>query len=478
MLARPERFFADRFGLNASTMERLLGSTLAGRVEHADLYLEYRISEELVLEEGAVKKAARHVSQGAGLRAQSGERTGYAHTDDLALPNLEEAARQARAIADRATDSAVVAVGAEGPPHDLYRLAEPPIAADLDRKLKLLGRVDAAARGLDARVRQVIATLGSEDVVVMIATPSGWTVGDVRPLTRLNVTVIVEDGAKREIGTYGGGGRVAFDFFLEDERWRRFASEAVRQALIKLEAVEAPAGDMTVVLGPGWPGILLHEAVGHGLEGDFNRKKTSAFSGRLGQPVASELVTVVDDGTIRNRRGSLNVDDEGVPTRRNVLIEKGVLRGYMQDRLNSRLMGMEVTGNGRRESYAHPPMPRMTNTFMLAGPDEPADIIRSVPRGLYAVNFGGGQVDITSGRFVFSASEAYLIEDGRVTRPVKGATLIGNGPEALTRVSRVGHDLKLDEGVGTCGKDGQSVPVGVGLPTIRIDRMTVGGTQV
>jgi TldD protein len=478
MLARPERFFADRFGLSAGTMERLLGSTLAGRVDHADLYLEYRVSEELVLEEGAVKKAARHVSQGAGIRAQSGERTGYAHTDDLALPNLEEAARQARAITDRASTGAVVAVGTEGPPHDLYRLAEPPIAASLDRKLRLLGQMDAAARGLDPRVRQVIATLGSEDAVVMIATPSGWTVGDVRPLTRLNITVIVEDGAKREIGSYGGGGRVAFDFYLEEERWKRFATEAVRQALIKLDAVEAPAGEMTVVLGPGWPGILLHEAVGHGLEGDFNRKKTSAFSGRLGQKVASELVTVVDDGTIRNRRGSLNVDDEGVPTRRNVLIEKGILRGYMQDRLNARLMGTEVTGNGRRESYAHPPMPRMTNTFMLAGQDEPADIIRGVSRGLYAVSFGGGQVDITNGRFVFSASEAYLIEDGRVTKPVKGATLIGNGPEALTRVSRVGHDLKLDEGVGTCGKDGQSVPVGVGLPTTRIDRMTVGGTQV
>jgi TldD protein len=478
MPAHPERFFADRFGLNAGAMERLLGSTLTGRVDHADLFLEYRISEELVLEEGAVKKAARHVSQGAGVRAQSGERTGYAHTDDLALPNLEEAARQARAIADRASSSAVVAVGHDGAPHDLYRLAEPPIAANLERKLALLGQMDATARRLDPRVRQVIATLGSEDVVVVMATPSGWTVGDVRPLTRLNVTVIVEDGPKREIGAYGGGGRVAFDFFLEQARWQHYVTEAVRQAVIKLSAVEAPAGEMTVVLGPGWPGILLHEAIGHGLEGDFNRKKTSAFSGRLGQPVASELVTVVDDGTIQNRRGSLNVDDEGVPTRRNVLIDKGVLRGYMQDRLNSRLMGMELTGNGRRESYAHPPMPRMTNTFMLAGEDEPSDILRSVPRGLYAVNFGGGQVDITNGRFVFSASEAYLIEDGRVTSPVKGATLIGNGPEALTRVSRVGHDLKLDEGVGTCGKDGQSVPVGVGLPTIRIDRMTVGGTQV
>ena len=478
MLAHPERFFEDRFGLTSSTMERLLGSALTRRVDHADLYLEYRVSEELSLEEGAVKKASRHVSQGAGVRAQSGERTGYAHTDDLSLPNLEEAARQARAIADQASASSVVAVGPHGAPHDLYTLAEPPIAADLDRKVKLLGRVDALARGLDARVRQVFATIGSEDVIVLIATPSGWTVGDVRPLTRLNVTVIVEEGGKREIGTYGGGGRVAFDFFLEEERWKRYASEAVRQALIKLSAVEAPAGFLTVVLGPGWPGILLHEAVGHGLEGDFNRKRTSTFSGRLGEKVASELVTVVDDGTIKNRRGSLNVDDEGIPTARNVLIENGILRGYMQDRLNARLMGMEPTGNGRRESYAHPPMPRMTNTFMLAGEDEPEEIIRSVSRGLYAVNFGGGQVDITSGKFVFSASEAYLIEDGRVTVPVKGATLIGNGPEALTRIARVGHDLKLDEGVGTCGKDGQSVPVGVGLPTVRIDGMTVGGTQV
>jgi TldD protein len=478
MLAHPERFFEDRFGLTPSTMERVLGSTLAGRVDHSDLYLEYRVSEELMLEEGTVKKASRHVSQGAGVRAQSEERTGYAHTDDLSLPNLEEAARQARAIANHAATSAVVAVNPHGTPHDLYRLAEPPIAADLGRKVKLLNEVDAMARGLDPRVRQVIATLGSEDVVVLIATPAGWSVGDVRPLTRLGITVIVEDNGRREIGTYGGGGRVAFDFFLEEGRWKRYVSEAVRQALVKLTAVDAPAGFLTVVLGPGWPGILLHEAVGHGLEGDFNRKQTSAFSGRLGQKVASELVTVVDDGTIKNRRGSLNVDDEGVPTARNVLIEHGVLRGYMQDRLNARLLGMPTTGNGRRESYAYPPMPRMTNTFMLAGEDDPEEIVRSVPRGLYAVNFGGGQVDITSGKFVFSASEAYLIEDGRITAPVKGATLIGNGPEALTRVTRVGHDLKLDEGVGTCGKDGQSVPVGVGLPTIRIDGMTVGGTQV
>ena len=474
----PERFFSDRFALSPSLLEQVLGSALRGRVDDADIYLEYRVNEELMLEEGQVKKASRHVSQGAGVRAQSGTRTGYAHTDDISLPNLEEAARAARAIADEAATSGVVAVGPGRQPHDLYSLGVPPISADLARKVDLLRRIDLEARATDARVTQVIATLGSEEVVMYIATASGWTVGDVRPLTRLNVTVIAEENGKREIGSYGGGGRVAFDFFLEQDRWRRFTVEAVRQAGLKLSAVDAPAGTMTVVLGPGWPGILLHEAVGHGLEGDFNRKRVSAFSGRLGQKVASEMVTVVDDGTIPNRRGSLNVDDEGTPTNRNVLIENGILRGYMQDRLNSRLMGMAATGNGRRESYAYPPMPRMTNTFMLAGPDAPEDIIRSVKQGLYAVAFGGGQVDITSGKFVFSASEAYLIEDGRIGAPVKGATLIGNGPDALTRVSRVGHDLQLDEGIGTCGKDGQSVPVGVGLPTVRIDGITVGGTQV
>jgi TldD protein len=474
----PARFFADRFNVTPSLMEQLIGSALRGRVDEADIYLEYRVNEELVLEEGTVKKASRHVSQGAGVRAQAGERTGYAHTDDIVLGNLEEAARQARAIADESATSAVVPIRPDRRPHDLYTLAEPPIAADLQRKLDLLRRVDRATRAADDRVKQVIVSLTAENVVMLIATASGWTVGDIRPLTRLNVTAIVEDGGKREIGAFGGGGRVPFDFFLESERWRRFATEAARQAVLKLSALDAPAGTMTVVLGPGWPGILLHEAIGHGLEGDFNRKGVSAFAGRLGQPVASELVTVVDDGTIPNRRGSLNVDDEGTPTGRTVLIERGVLRGYMQDRLNSRLMGMTPTGNGRRESFAHPPLPRMTNTFMLAGEEEPDDIIRSVNRGLYAVSFGGGQVDITSGKFVFSASEAYLIEDGRVTAPVKGATLIGNGPDALTRVSRVGRDLALDEGVGTCGKDGQSVPVGVGLPTIRIDGMTVGGTAV
>jgi TldD protein len=474
---RPESFFSDRFNVTAPLMERLLGSSLRGRVEDADIYLEYRINEELVLEENAVKKASRHVSQGAGVRAQAGVRTGYAHTDDVSIVNLEEAARQARAIADQSSTSAVVAVP-RGRPHNLYELSEAPTVTDLARKLALLRSVDAAARSADPRVKQVIASIASEEVVMLIATASGFTVGDVRPLTRLNVSVIAEDGGRREIGAYGGGGRVGFDFFMEGERWRRFAREAARQAALKLTAVAAPAGTMTVVLGPGWPGILLHEAIGHGLEGDFNRKGTSAFAGRLGERVASELVTVIDDGTIPNRRGSLNVDDEGTPTGRTTLIEKGVLTGYMQDRLNARLMGMAPTGNGRRESFAHPPMPRMTNTFMLAGDDDPEDILRSVESGLYAVTFGGGQVDITSGKFVFSASEAYLIENGRVTAPVKGATLIGHGPDALTRVTRVGRDLKLDEGVGTCGKDGQSVPVGVGLPTIRIDGMTVGGTSV
>jgi TldD protein len=474
----PEHFFSDRFNVTPALMERLLGGSLARRVDDADIYLEYRVNEELVLEENVVKKASRHVSQGAGVRAQAETRTGYAHTDEISLANLEEAARQARAIADRTSSSGTVAVAGRGRAHDLYTLTEAPIVTALERKLELLRKLDAAARAADPRIAQVIASLSSEEVVMLIATGSGWTIGDVRPLTRLNVTVIAEENGKREIGSWGGGGRVPFDYFLEGERWTRFATEATRQATLKLRAQEAPAGTMTVVLGPGWPGILLHEAIGHGLEGDFNRKGVSAFAGRLGQKVASELVTVVDDGTIPNRRGSLNVDDEGTPTGRTVLIDKGILTGYMQDRLNARLMKMTPTGNGRRESYAHPPMPRMTNTFMLAGDDDPDDIIRSVPNGLYAVTFGGGQVDITSGKFVFSASEAYLIENGRVTAPVKGATLIGNGPDALVRVSRVGHDLALDEGVGTCGKDGQSVPVGVGLPTIRIDGMTVGGTQV
>ncbi len=477
-LPAPERFFADRYGLTPSRLERLLGSAAGGPVDYADVFIEHQVNEELLLEDGVVKKASRTISQGAGVRAQAGVRTGYAYTDDLAFDHLELAARQAQAIADRSGSSAVVPVQAARRPHDLYALAEAPLDAALARKVELLRRIDALGRAYDARVRQVIASLWSEEQVILIAGSDGFQVGDVRPLTRLNVTVVVEENGRREIGGFGGGGRLGFDYFLESERWAFYAREASRQAVLKLGAVNAPAGTMTVVLGPGWPGILLHEAVGHGLEGDFNRKGVSAFTGRMGEKVASELVTVVDDGTIVNRRGSLNVDDEGTPTGRTVLIENGVLRGYMQDRLNARLLEMPLTGNGRRESFQHPPMPRMTNTFMLAGEDDPQEIIRSVSRGLYAVAFGGGQVDITNGKFVFSASEAYLIEDGQVTAPVKGATLIGSGPDVLTRVTRVGHDLKLDEGIGTCGKDGQSVPIGVGLPTIRVDGITVGGTEV
>ncbi len=347
----------------------------------------------------------------------------------------------------------------------------------MQERAKLLSEIDRIVRASDPRVKNVMASFACEQKIVMIVKSDGQVAADVQPLCRLNVTVIAEDGKGRQMGSYGGGGRVEWNYFIENDRWREYALEAARQAIVNLDAVDAPAGETVVVLGPGWPGILLHEAIGHGLEGDFNRKKTSAFADRIGQKVASELCTVIDDGTIPNRRGSLNVDDEGTPTSRTVLIEKGILRGYLQDRMNARLMKMEPTGNGRRESFAHSPMPRMTNTFMLNGESTPEDIIKSVKKGLYAVNFGGGQVDITNGKFVFSASEAYLIEDGQVTRPVKGATLIGNGPDVLTRVSMVGNDLALDAGVGTCGKDGQSVPVGVGLPTIRIDGITVGGTR-
>ncbi len=476
-LVKPEKFFADRFGMTDRSLERVFAELVGGQVDHADLYFEYSVSEELALEEGQVKRASRHVSQGAGVRAQAGERTGYAHTDQITLDRLALAASRAKYIADRGGSSAVVRVDSDGRPHDLYGLSKAPVDAPRDRKVALLYDVDRLAREYDRRITQVMATLWAEEQIILVVTPRGWQVGDVRPLTRLSVSVIAEEGENRQFGNFGGGGRVEFDFFLEKERWAFYTREAARQAILKLSAIDAPAGTMTVVLGPGWPGILLHEAIGHGLEGDFNRKKVSAFTGRIGQKVASERVTVVDDGTIKNRRGSLNVDDEGVPTSRTVLIEKGILRGYLQDRLNARLMGMPLTGNGRRESFAHPPMPRMTNTFMLAGGDDPEEIIRSVDHGLYAVTFAGGQVDITNGKFVFSASEAYMIEGGRITTPVKGATLIGSGPDILTRVTRVGHDLKLDEGVGTCGKDGQTVPVGVGLPTIRVDGITVGGTQ-
>jgi len=476
-LAQPDRFFQDRFGMDGQVLERGLAEVLGRQVDYADLYFEYRINETLGLEEGIVKTTSRQVSQGVGVRATAAERTGYAYSDEITVENLQLAADRARYIAAHAASAPAHPVPvAVRPAHDLYPVRVTPANVPVKEKIALLHRIDAAARASDPRITKVMASIACEHRIVLVATSEGPVVGDVRPLTRLHVTCIAEAAGRREAGSFGGGGRVEFGHFLEGDRFARFAREAARQAVLNLDAVEALAGTMTVVLGPGWPGILLHEAVGHGLEADFNRKRLSAFTGRIGQRVASPLCTVVDDGTIPGRRGSLNVDDEGTPTHRTVLIEEGVLVGYLQDRLNARLLRTPLTGNGRRESYAHTVMPRMTNTFMLAGESAPEEILRSVDRGLYAVSFGGGQVDITNGKFVFSASEAYLIEGGRIGRPVKGATLIGNGPDALTRVAMVGNDLALDEGIGTCGKDGQWVPVGVGLPTVRLDGITVGGT--
>ena len=470
-------FFDRNFGVGSRDLEKVLATALGKKADYADLYFEYRKNEGISLEEGLVKNCSQSTANGVGVRVLAETKTGYAHTDDITTENLELAARTAQYIAQDRRAQLPVAVGkVTGEAHDLYPVKTSVTDIPLERKVALLYDIDKYARALDPRVKNVFVSLGSEYKVMLVATSQGLVVGDIQPLTRLNVTCIAEENGNRQIGSFGGGGRVEFSFFVDAKDYERYAREAVRQAILNLSARDAPAGTMDVVLGPGWPGILLHEAIGHGLEGDFNRKKTSAFSDRIGERVASELCTVVDDGTIPSRRGSMNVDDEGTPTHRTVLIEKGILKGYLQDRLNASLMKMPLTGNGRRESYAHIPMPRMTNTFMLAGESDPEDIIRSVKNGLYAVSFGGGQVDITSGKFVFSASEAYLIEGGKVTEPVKGATLIGNGPDVLTRVSMVGADLKLDEGVGTCGKDGQSVPVGVGLPTIRIDGLTVGGT--
>ena len=474
----PERIFLDRYALTSRQLEQVLSTALERRADYADVYFEARTAETVALEEGLVKKTTRSISQGAGVRVLAGEKTGYAHSDDITLETLQIAARTARAIAHESGETRVVPLTAVGhAQRDLYALSSPPTTIPLAEKLALLQRIDEEARRYDPRITNVLASLAVEQKQVLILTSTGLMVADSQPLLRLQVTCLATQGTTRQQGSYGGGGRVEFSFLFDQDRWRAFTREAARQAILGLEATPAPAGTMTVVLGPGWPGVLLHEAVGHGLEGDFNRKKVSAFSDLLGKKVASELCTVVDDGTLPNRRGSLNYDDEGTPTSRTVVIEKGILKGYLQDHLNATLMKMPLTGNGRRESFAHMPMPRMTNTFMLPGEATPEEIIASVPRGLYAVYFGGGQVDITSGKFVFSASEAYLIEDGKVTRPVKGATLIGNGPEVLTRISMVGNDLKLDEGIGTCGKDGQSVPVGVGLPTVRIDGLTVGGTQ-
>ncbi len=463
-------------GLKESDLDQAFNCLLDYAIDSADLYFQLSRHESWSLEDGSVKHASHSIDQGVGVRAISGEKTGFAYSDEIVLPALLEASKAARAIARSGGEGQLQAWKA-APERGLYEPLDPVETLMAAEKIRLLETVDAEARRQDPRVSQVMVSLAAVHDAVLIAGSDGTLAGDIRPLVRLNVSVIVEQHGRREQGTSGGGGRVAYGYFLDEERALGYAREAVRQALTNLEAAEAPAGTMTVVLGPGWPGVLLHEAIGHGLEGDFNRKGTSAFAGRLGEQVASPLCTVVDDGTLAKRRGSLNVDDEGSPTQYTVLIENGVLKGYMQDKLNARLMAMPVTGNGRRQSYAHLPMPRMTNTYMLAGHHEPADIIASVDRGLYAVNFGGGQVDITSGKFVFSASEAYLIEKGKITRPVRGATLIGNGPEVLTRVSMVGNDLELDAGVGTCGKEGQSVPVGVGQPTLRVDGLTVGGTQ-
>ncbi|MFC7300767.1 metalloprotease TldD [Cognatiluteimonas weifangensis] len=463
-------------GLDSGGLERAFGTLLGPGIDFGDLYFQHARRESWTVEDGIVKDGAHSIEQGVGVRAISGEKTGFAYSDDINAQALLEAARSARAIArDGAAHGARALVAGEG--RALYPALDPIDGLGNEDKVEALRALDRMLRAADPRVRQVVASLSGGVDTVLVARSDGVLAADVRPLVRINVQVIVEQGGRRESGYAGGGGRYGYAQLFADGKPEKFAREALRQALVNLEAVDAPAGTMPVVLGPGWPGVLLHEAVGHGLEGDFNRKGTSTYAGRLGQRVASPGVTIVDDGTLAGRRGSLNVDDEGTPSRCTTLIEDGVLVGYMQDTLNARLMGMAPTGNGRRESFAHLPMPRMTNTYMRAGTHDPEEMIRSVKRGLYAVNFGGGQVDITSGKYVFSATEAYLIEDGKVTAPVKGATLIGNGPETMQRVKMVGHDLALDEGVGVCGKDGQSVPVGVGQPSLLIEQITVGGTR-
>lgn len=477
-MAAPQEVELAQFGVSEVEVHRTLGKVKVRDVDYADLYFESRVSESVSMEEGLVKRATKSVSQGVGVRATAGEKTGFAYSDELSAKDLELAADTARYIANSPQGAgSLPATHRARPVRDLYPADRPVTDVATADRVELLNLIDAEARRYDPRIKNVMASFNLEYKRVVVATTDGLLVGDVQPLTRLQVTCIAEEGGNRQVGSFGGGGRVGFLFYREEDRFRHYAREAARQAILNLSAVEAPAGVMPVVLAGGWPGILLHEAIGHGLEADFNRRKTSAFSNLMGKRVASDVCTIVDDGTLAFRRGSLNMDDEGTPTSRTVLIDKGILRGYITDRLNARLMGIPLTGNGRRESFQSVPLPRMTNTFMLAGESDPEDIIRSVKRGLYAVSFGGGQVDITNGKFVFSASEAYLIEDGRVTRPVKGATLIGSGPDILTKVSMVGHDLKLDEGIGTCGKDGQSVPVGVGLPTIKVDEITVGGTQ-
>jgi len=466
----------DPAGITDNQLQNILSKIVGDTVDNADLYFQTTHSEAWVLEDGIIKNGTFNIDRGVGVRAMSGEKTGFAYSDDIIMPALEQAAQAARSISKQGGHHAIqTAKWTTG--HELYLPINPLSSLNENDKIGLLQRVDAYTRKLDSRVIQVTVSLAAEYDTVLIMASDGHLAADVRPLVRLNVSVVVEQNGQREQGYAGGGGRFDYQYFLQNDIAFEYAREAVRQAVVNLDAIPAPAGTMPVVLGPGWPGVLLHEAVGHGLEGDFNRKGTSIFSGRIGEQVASPLCTIVDDGTLPNRRGSLNVDDEGVPTQCTVLIEKGILRAYIQDKRNARLMGMESTGNGRRESYAHTPMPRMTNTYMLPGESTPEEIIASVKKGIYAVNFAGGQVDITSGKFVFSAAEAYLIEDGKITVPVKGATLIGNGPEVLMKVSMVGNDLKLDSGIGICGKEGQSVPVGVGQPTLKVDALTVGGTK-
>jgi TldD protein len=470
-----KQYFFDKFGITERLLERCLGEALSAGGDYADLYFESVTASSIGVDESIVKTASHGVSAGCGIRVLSGERTGYAYTDDLSADRLMRAARTAALIASGPAKQPVQGFTETRTP-SLYPVPAAEADIDITAKLDLLHRADRVARAYDTRITQVRASYADELRRILIAASDGTFASDTQPLARMSVFVLAKNDERTAQGTSGGGGRVEIDYFQTEKTPEYFAGEAARTALLQLGAVAAPAGEMEVVLGPGWPGVLLHEAVGHGLEADFNRKKTSAFAGLIGRSVASEKVTVVDNGTLKNRRGSLNVDDEGSATQETVLIENGILKGYMSDKLSAKLMKMPHTGNGRRESYQQIPMPRMTNTYMLAGDDAPEDILRSVKRGLYAVNFGGGSVDITTGKFVFSASEAYLIEDGKVTAPVRDATLIGNGPEALKYVSMVGHDLALDEGVGTCGKDGQSVPVGVGMPTIKLDRMTVGGT--
>jgi TldD protein len=470
-----EELFFRRAGLDKDRVGHVVADALAG-ADDGELFLEYRQSESISLDDRRIKSASFDTAQGFGLRSVSGEATGYAHASELSEEALRRAADTVRAV--RSGHSGQLAAGPGGTNRVLYTDLNPLSQVPFEAKVGLLEQIDAYARGREPRVRQVMASLTGSWQAVRIVRADGSTASDIRPLVRLSVAVVVGDGDRMETGSHGLGGRFAYDGVMATAHWRGAVDEALRQALVNLDSVPAPAGDMTVVLGSGWPGVLLHEAIGHGLEGDFNRKQTSAFSGRIGQRVAAKGVTVVDDGTIQDRRGSISIDDEGTPSSRTVLIEDGILTGYIFDRLNARLMNARATGNGRRESYASQPLPRMTNTFMLAGDKSPEEILGSVKKGLYAVNFGGGQVDITSGKFVFSATEAYLIENGKIGPAVKGATLIGNGPDVLTRVSMIGNDLQLDTGVGTCGKDGQSVPVGVGQPTLRIDGLTVGGTSV